>query len=399
MKPNQSGGEKIKNKPLTMLAVGDMSFGPGGMDFGPGGEEIMSLATPTLRAADVVVGQLEMPHADSGADAARRGMGTRALSAYVSNNFSVLTYIGNHLVFFGVAGIRDTINWLRDHNIAAVGAGMDIAEARQPAIIERDGVRFGFLGYNCVGPKTCWATSIKPGCAYVHVITHYELGHSDPGGPPSIYTWAEPDTLRAMEEDIHKLRPLCDVLVVSLHKGLLHVPAAIASYEQQISYAAIDAGADLILGHHAHVLKGIEQYKGKFIFHGLCNFAVSYPVYSSPRPPGMPPADLGEEALLLADWGAKRQKLYNWKPDPSYTWYPFHPDARQTIIAKCTIDNGKVSRAGYLPCLINKESQPEILKNDERGQQVLDYMDKITKEAGLNGRYEWEGDEVVVHVE
>ncbi|MFC1535486.1 hypothetical protein ACFL7M_19230, partial [Thermodesulfobacteriota bacterium] len=74
----------------------------------------------------------------------------------------------------------------------------------------------------------------------------------------------------------------------------------------------------------------------------------------------------------------------------------FHPETQKTIIAKCTIDDGSISRVSFLPCLINKKGQPEILMNDERGQQLFDYMDKITKEAGLNARYEWEGDEAVV---
>jgi poly-gamma-glutamate synthesis protein (capsule biosynthesis protein) len=68
-----------------------------------------------------------------------------------------------------------------------------------------------------------------------------------------------------------------------------------------------------------------------------------------------------------------------------------------TIIAKCIIDGGKIAKAGFLPCLINSEGQPELLKHDDRGQRVFDYMQQITAAAALNARYEWEGDEVVVH--
>ena len=64
------------------------------------------------------------------------------------------------------------------------------------------------------------------------------------------------------------------------------------------------------------------------------------------------------------------------------------------MIAKCVIDNGKISRLSYLPCLINDEQKPEILKNDEKGRQLFDFVDKITKAAGLNVRYEWDGDEI-----
>ena len=149
---------------------------------------------------------------------------------------------------------------------------MNINEARKPAIIKRDGTQFGFLNYNCVGVKQQWATLAKPGCAYVQYIAHYEMNGSDPGGHPDVYTFAEPRSFKAMEDDIQKLRPLCDVLVVAFHMGILHSPE-IAMYEKQVSYAAIDAGADLVMGHHAHYLKGIEMHKGKAIFHGLGQFA------------------------------------------------------------------------------------------------------------------------------
>lgn len=58
---------------------------------------------------------------------------------------------------------------------------MTINEARNPVIIERKGTRFGFLSYNCVGPRETWAASNKPGCAYVHIITHYEPAYATPG--------------------------------------------------------------------------------------------------------------------------------------------------------------------------------------------------------------------------
>ena len=149
---------------------------------------------------------------------------------------------------------------------------MNIDEARRPAVIERKGTRFGFLAYNCVGPPESWANAVKPGCAYVRILTEYELADPCPGAPPTVYTAAEPQSLQAMIDDITKLRPLCDVLVVKFHKGIGLRPVVLAAYEQQVSHAAVDAGADLIVAEHAHILKGIEVYKGKAIFHGLGNF-------------------------------------------------------------------------------------------------------------------------------
>jgi poly-gamma-glutamate capsule biosynthesis protein CapA/YwtB (metallophosphatase superfamily) len=157
----------------------------------------------------------------------------------------------------------------------------------------------------------------------------------------------------------------------------------LADYEQQVSYAAIDAGADLILGEHAHILKGVEEYKGKVIFHGLNHFTHCFQTF---------PKEKIQEAR---DW---HKELYNLKSEPvEAKEFVADPDIYKTMIAKITISDKKITRASYLPCLINKQDQPEILKNDEIGKQVFDYMEGITQEAGLNVKYEWEGDEILIH--
>lgn len=366
----------MSSRPLLLLATGDNILGPdAGFYFAP--------VIPTLRAADLVVGQLEVPYTARDAETLALGRDPKNLQALVSAGIQAVTLAGNHISDAGVAGIEDTIAWLRDHSIAYTGAGMNLAEARSPVILERDGVQFGFLSYNCVGPKETWAGRNKPGCGYVHVITHYELDHATPGGPPTIYTWAEPDTLGAMETDIRQLRSRCDVLVVALHKGLVHTPIKLAAYEQQVSYAAIDAGADVILGHHAHILKGVEVYKGKTIFHGLCNLVAWLPSLAKPGP--------DPEA-----WASRRRELFGFLPDPEYPTYPFHPEAKYTIIARCVVEEGTITGTSYLPCIVNKQGQPEIMKQDERGQEVFEYVQRITRAAKLNAEYAWDGNSVSI---
>lgn len=373
----------MMDKTLTMMAVGDLILDE------PQAESFFDYAAPVLRSADVVVGQGEVAFTNRGicssTDVAAPPCDPANMSAIPYAGFNAITLAGNHIWDSGPAGIEDTIAGLKNYGIAFCGAGMNIDEARQPAIVKRNGTTFGFLSYNCVGPRESWATAKKPGCAYVNILTHYELDHATPGGPPSIYTFAEPRSLEAMIADIQKLRPLCDVLTVALHKGIGHVPAKLAQYEKDISYAAIDAGADLILGHHAHILKGIERYRGKTIFHGLGNF-VTVTRALTPKP--------GEDSQ---QWAIRRKELFGFAPDPEYPTYPFHPEAKQTIIARCAISDGKIKRVSYLPCFVNKKGQPEILKNDERGQQVFNYMVKITKDASLNARYEWDGNEIAIH--
>ncbi len=364
-------------RPLSLLSVGDIILGN---DSDP----LFNFVRPTLQQADVVLGQLEVPFTTRDRHAVEHGRIPANLQPLVNAGFHVVTFASNHIMDAGEEGVEDTLQWLRDSQILYTGGGMDIAEARRPVIIERGGTRFGFLNYNCVGPKETWATSEKPGCSYVHIITHYELDHATPGGPPNIYTWVETKTMRAMAEDIQALRPRCEVLAVSFHKGIAHTPAKLAEYEHQVSYAAIDAGADVIFGHHAHILKGIETYKGKVIFHGLCNF-VSYLPLLAPRP--------NQDAL---SWARRRRELFGFEPDPEYPTYPFHPDAKYTVIAKCTVEDKRIAQVRFIPCLVDKRAAPHVLGRGEQGQAVFDYVDKITRDANLNARFEWQGDEILV---
>ncbi len=359
----------------TFLAVGDLILGPNP-------EYYFAPSTAVLKKADLLLGQLEVPYTDRDSAAVKQGRSPAVLNSLVDSGFHIVSLAGNHLWDSGIPGIEDTIGWLKKHGIGFVGAGMDLVEARKQVIIEREATRYGFLAYNCVGPKETSASASRPGCAFIDIITHYELDYAGPGGPPTIYTWAETKSFTAMLDDIRKLRPLCDILVVSFHKGLVHTPIKLAAYEQQISYAAIDAGADVIIGHHAHILHGIEFYKGKPIFHSLGNFVTWVP--SLQAKPGSDPRS----------WEVRRKEIFGFEPDPEYPSYPFHPEAIYTIIAKCIVESGKLTRVGCIPCIVNKQGQPEIMKNDDQGKKVFNYLDKITRDAGLNVNYHWEDDEI-----
>ena len=190
-----------------------------------------------------------------------------------------------------------------------------------------------------------------------------------------------------MAEDIAALRPRCDVLTVAFHKGVVHTPATVLDYEKQIARAAIDAGADVVIGHHAHILRGIEIYRGKPIYHGLGNFvcvtkALNY--------------DPSNDSPERRAWALRRRKMFGFEPDPEYPLYPFHPEAKQTIVAKCVVDGRGGVEARYLPAYVNKQYRPEVLRRDERGEQVFAYVERITREAGLKASFTWDGDEVVV---
>ncbi len=367
---------------LTLLAVGDLI-----LDM-PQAESYFEKVAPVLRAADLAVGHVEVVFTSRGicssTDVAAPPCAPENMKALRFAGFDVVTLAGNHIWDSGPAGIEDTLAGLGELGIAATGAGMNLSQACKPALVERSGVRFGFLSYNCVGPRESWATERKPGCAYVQILTHYELDHATPGGPPKIYTFAEPGSLKAMVSDIRELRSGCDVVVVSLHKGIGHVPAKLAAYELEVAHAAVDAGADLVVGHHAHILRGIELYRGKPIFHGLGNFVTVTRALSA-----------GGESL--EDWARRRRELFGFEPDTECPWYPFHPESRQTIIAKCVVNEGRILRVSCLPCFIDQLGRPEVLqRQDARAEQVFSYLDRITRQAGLNARYSWDDGEILI---
>jgi len=362
---------------VRILLVGDLILDE------PDPDSFFDPTRALLRRADVLIGHVEVPHTlrgvETSSDVPAPPADPSHLLALGTAGFHVATLAGNHIFDAGLAGIDDTIDGLRAQGIQTTGAGRTLAEAREPAIVTREGLRVGVLSYNCVGPRDSWAGAAKAGAAYVHVITHYELDHASPGGPPRVYTFAEPDTLGAMQADIAALDQQVDVTIVALHKGIGHTPAMLAMYERQVSKAAIDAGADIVVGHHAHIARGVEVYRGRPVFHGLGNFVTVTRALNIEANPS--PARLA--------WAKRRRQLFGFEPDPAYPTYPFHPEARNTMIAVCDVDTGGVRRAGFIPCHIQPSGAPEPLAEDERGRAVAAYLEDITARSELRCRFWW----------
>jgi poly-gamma-glutamate synthesis protein (capsule biosynthesis protein) len=350
----------------------------------PDPDSFFDRTRPVLQRADIVVGHVEVPHTTRGVEASSDVPAPPSdpanLLALGRAGFHVATLAGNHIFDAGPNGVEDTVASLRDQGIATTGAGRTLAEAREPAIVSREGLEVGVLSYNCVGPQDSWAGAAKAGCTYVRVITHYELDHASPGGPPRIYTFAEPETLEAMQADIVALDAQVDVTIVALHKGIGHTPAVLAMYERQVAKAAVDAGADIVVGHHAHITRGVETYRGRPVFHGLGNFVTVTRALA---------VEANASAARLA-WAKRRRELFGFEPDPDYPTYPFHPEAKNAMIAVCDVDAAGIRRAGFLPCWIQPSGQPEPLGEDSRGIEVARYIAEITARAGLEESFRWE---------
>jgi hypothetical protein len=157
-----------------------------------------------------------------------------------------VTLGNNHILDAGTTGLDETMGHLDAAGIAYAGAGMDLAQARKPMIFDVGGTKIGVLSYLGVPSYDwAWATKTAPGTA--------------------------PLLQNLMEEDIKRLRPKVDLVVVSPHWGVEYM-ATPEPEQVDFAHAAVDAGADIFIGGHAHWPKGIEMYKGKPIYYGVGNF-------------------------------------------------------------------------------------------------------------------------------
>ena len=184
-------------------------------------------------------------------------------------------------VNYGGEVITESIKNLDLIGIAHTGAGSQDAEARAPAVVVRHGHRIAFLQRSSV----YWATNHEAtphsaGIAVIRGHTAYQVPMykmkreipplNRPGIPPYIVTWADPDYLAWFEKDLIAARETSDIVVASFHWGL---HKDVLDYMKEIAHFAIDAGADVVVGHGPHYSLGVEVYKGKPIFYGLGSFS------------------------------------------------------------------------------------------------------------------------------
>lgn len=178
-------------------------------------------------------------------------------------------------VTYGEYAIPASLARLDEAGIAHSGAGINRDAARAPALVEKNGVRFGFLQYTCeFFPVGHEATETSPGVATIRPHTAYQPDpriHERAGGAPTVITWPDPTHLHQMSEDISALDDRVDMVIASYHWGLGGTNDPI-QYQVDIAHTAIDSGADIVMGHGPHVLQSIELYQGSPIFYSLGDF-------------------------------------------------------------------------------------------------------------------------------
>ena len=326
---------------------------------------------PAIRAADLAIGHLEVPHTDRGTELAgdvpAPGARPEHLDALVRAGFAAVSLAGNHIADCGPDGITDTIARLDALGIAHSGAGATLAAARAPALIERAGRRVALLSYNCVGPEAAWATDVKAGCNYLRIAT----ADGGPVTPTATLTDVTEDAVAQLRADIGALRAASDLVIVALHKGLVHTPAVLAPYERPLAAAALAAGAEVVVGHHAHMLRGIERRDGRPVFHGLGNACVVTRAL-----------DPGQDHPGRAAWARRRRELFGFEPDPRYPLAPFHPEAVHGMLGVAIVH----AEGGLSTCILPTFSEPPgrpVCVQDHRAEAVIGYLETIGATAGL----------------
>lgn len=184
-------------------------------------------------------------------------------------------------VNYGEQAINESIAYLDAAGISHTGAGASDVLARAPAIVERNGLRIGFVQKSSV----FWATNHEAtkhaaGIAVLRGHTAYQVPMykmkreipplNRPGIPPYIVTWADKDHLKRLEADLKQAREQSDIVIASFHWGL---GKDVLDYMKEIAHCAIDMGADAVIGHGPHYSLGMEVYRGKPIFYGLGSFS------------------------------------------------------------------------------------------------------------------------------
>jgi poly-gamma-glutamate synthesis protein (capsule biosynthesis protein) len=355
----------MKEDTISIALVGDLVLDE------PDADYWLSGIAPGLIASDLAIGHLEVPHTsctqEVTGDVPAPGAPPENLEAIARAGIEMVSTAGNHIADCGEQGILDTLSGLRRSGIVQAGCGANLEQARAPAIVEVHGIKAALLSYNCVGPQFAWADGNSAGCAFL------PLGTSDgsPVSPRADLESVLPAALEILEEDIAKARAQADLVLVSLHKGIVHTPARLAPYERPLAHAAIDRGADAVLSHHAHIVRGIEFRAGKPIFHGLGNGCV---VTSALSP--------AQDHPQRREWAQKRREMFGFEPDPRYTKAPFHPEAVNAFIGTLHVGGGGDVRAGIIAVDVEPPGRP-VLAKGARAREIADYVEKITLAAGM----------------
>jgi poly-gamma-glutamate synthesis protein (capsule biosynthesis protein) len=328
----------------------------------PNPDSAFDPARPYFEQADIVFCNLEtvvadekyLPVGNAEKDFPRTDEST--LGSYLRAGINVMNVANNPVMYQGLGPFLRSLDVLDQAGVVYGGGGRNLAEARKPAIIERGGTRVAFVCRTAIYAEDAPATPTRAGSATVRVSTAYEVRSRTkmvvPGVPPIIRTHPHPEDVAALEEDIHTARQQADVVVSSWHWGMTPVGGLsfsaggddLVSYQIEMGHRAIDFGADLVVGHHPHVVQPIEVYKGRVIAYCLGSYA-----HDKSR---------GEDRAGVR----KTRKL-------------------TTILLRCVVHDGHITEVSFVPGRVESHGPPEYV-SPSQGKDVVDRIQAVSAPFG-----------------
>lgn len=265
---------------MRICAVGDLIFDLDEPDWNdPGFKELQDL----LQGADVRFANLEAPLTDRGGPIAKFDI-TRAdpiAASWVHRlGFQVVSLANNHIMDYGPQGLRSTIEVLNTQGVLHCGAGADEQAAFAPVVVTTGDKRVAFVSFFTFyfpGMERYTDPIQADGCPGAATIRAFQV--RVPHGPPQAVLAPEERFLAHLLNSIAEARKQADWVVVSMHSHFgLECAEVIDPARRLLAHLAIDAGADLVLGHGPHTTNGLELYRGRWIAHSLGNFYCHVPL-------------------------------------------------------------------------------------------------------------------------
>lgn len=242
--------QEIATQSVSLSFIGDMMFDRGvkssvSRNFNNDYNALFEFL-PQLKRADIAFANLEGPISDGGKNVGSKysfRFEPSIIDALKKSGIDIVSFANNHVGDWGQEAFNDTLTHLSEASILYTGAGKNKQEASQVTIIESQGVKIGFLGFTDVGPNWMEARENTAGTLLA----------------------SDPERLNYISQAKTKV----DILVASYHWGDEYVPHN--ERQEMLAKSSIDAGADIIIGHHPHVIQAIEEYHGGLIAYSLGN--------------------------------------------------------------------------------------------------------------------------------
>jgi poly-gamma-glutamate capsule biosynthesis protein CapA/YwtB (metallophosphatase superfamily) len=269
-------------RPLRLASVGDINLGdvPGAAIEAEGPRYPWESAGRALRRADIAFGNLESAVSKRGTPFPKqfnfRGTPAALAGLRRHSGIDVLNLANNHVGDFGPTALLDTVRGVERLGIRAVGAGAGLKRALRPQVVERLGLRVAFVGFSNILPLEFAAEPGRPGVA-----------------------WATPETVGAA---VRAARQRADVVVATFHWGIEKMPYETAD-QAELARVAADAGAQLVIGAHPHVLQPLRRAGAALVAYSLGNFVF-----------GAHSSDTAATGILVTDLSAEGVTRARWRP-------------------------------------------------------------------------------------